>query len=139
MIAIAAGVADGLGLGNNAKAALLIRGIAEITRLGVAMGAEAKTFSGLAGMGDLITTCQSSLSRNHYVGEELAKGKCLKDVTSKIKAVAEGIPTAKAALALAEKHKVELPLARQVYAVLYEDKKPYQAMTELMTRTPTNE
>lgn len=139
IIAIAAGCADGLGLGDNAKSALLIRGIAEITRLGVALGAQAQTFFGLSGMGDLITTCESALSRNHMIGFELAKGKKLQEILSSMKDVAEGVPTARAALVLAEKKKVTMPITEQVNKVLFEGLNPYQAIEELMTRTPTSE
>jgi glycerol-3-phosphate dehydrogenase (NAD(P)+) len=139
VIAIAAGVVDGLNLGNNAKAGLLIRGIAEITRLGIAMGAKPKTFTGLSGMGDLITTCGSSLSRNHCVGEQLAKGKKLDDILKGMKAVAEGVPTARAALALGEKFKVEMPVTNEVVQVLCHNKKPYESINDLMTRTPASE
>jgi glycerol-3-phosphate dehydrogenase (NAD(P)+) len=139
VIAIAAGAADGLELGNNAKAGLMIRGIAEITRLGTAMGADPRTFSGLSGMGDLITTCASRLSRNHYVGEQIAKGKTLKQIRADMKDVAEGISTARAALSLGKKHHVQLPVTNEVYQILYEGKKPFQSITDLMTRTPTSE
>ena len=139
VIAIAAGIVDGLGLGNNAKAGIMIRGLAEITRLGVAMGAQAKTFAGLSGMGDLITTCASNLSRNHTVGEQIAKGKKLDEILACMNEVAEGVPTAKAALALGEKYKIDLPLTREVYRALYEGKSPYQAITDLMTRASKSE
>jgi glycerol-3-phosphate dehydrogenase (NAD(P)+) len=139
IIAIAAGITDGLGLGNNAKAGIMIRGLSEITRLGVAMGAQAKTFAGLSGMGDLITTCSSQLSRNHFVGEQIAKGKKLNDLLAGMKEVAEGVPTTKAALALGDKHHVSLPITREVYQVLYEGKKPYQAIADLMTRSAKDE
>ncbi|MFH1683295.1 MAG: NAD(P)H-dependent glycerol-3-phosphate dehydrogenase [Candidatus Margulisiibacteriota bacterium] len=139
IIAIAAGVADGLDLGNNAKAALLIRGISEITRLGIAMGANPKTFAGLSGMGDLITTCSSKLSRNHYVGEQIAKGKKLSNILASMKDVAEGVPTAKAALSLGEKHQVPLPVTKEVFEVLYQGKNPFRSISDLMTRTPTSE
>lgn len=139
IIAIAAGVADGLDLGNNAKAGLLIRGIAEITRLGKAMGADPKTFTGLSGMGDLVTTCGSQLSRNHFVGEQIAKGKKLSGILAKMKDVAEGVPTARAALSLGEKHQVELPVAKEVHAILFQGKNPFRSISDLMTRTPTSE
>lgn len=139
IIAIAAGVADQLELGNNAKAGLLIRGIAEITRLGVALGADPKTFAGLSGMGDLITTCSSKLSRNHCVGEQLAKGKRLTDILKNMKDVAEGVPTTKAALALGEKQQVSLPITAEVYQLLYEGKDPFKSIDDLMTRSATSE
>jgi glycerol-3-phosphate dehydrogenase (NAD(P)+) len=139
VIAIAAGIADGLELGDNAKAGLLIRGLAEITRLGVAMGAQAETFAGLSGMGDLIATCASRFSRNHLVGESIARGKQLPDILKEMKDVAEGVPTARAARELGKKFKVNLPITEQVYQVLYESKGPYQAISELMTRAATSE
>jgi glycerol-3-phosphate dehydrogenase (NAD(P)+) len=139
VIAIAAGVADGLQLGNNAKAALLIRGFSEISRLGVAMGAKAQTFAGLSGMGDLITTCGSSLSRNHHVGEELAKGKKLNDILAGMKEVAEGVSTSKAAQALGKKYQVNMPVTDEVVKVLFERKTPNQSITDLMTRLPAQE
>ena len=139
VIAIAAGISDGLQLGDNAKAGLLIRGLAEITRLGVAMGARAETFAGLSGMGDLIATCASRLSRNHLVGEKIAQGKKLQGILKEMKAVAEGVPTARAARELGKKFKVSLPIAEQVYLVLYEDKAPSQAIGDLMARAATSE
>jgi len=139
IIAIAAGVADGLELGNNATASLMIRGIAEITRLGSAMGADPRTFAGLSGMGDLIATCSSKLSRNHQVGEQLARGKKLSQVRESMKHVAEGVITTRAALALGEKYGVELPVAREVYQVLYQGKDPYRSISDLMTRSVTSE
>jgi glycerol-3-phosphate dehydrogenase (NAD(P)+) len=139
IIAIAAGVADGFELGNNAKSALLIRSMAEITRLGVSLGAKAQTFAGLSGMGDLITTCSSNLSRNHYVGFELAKGRKLAEIMSSMKDVAEGVPTCRAALKLAKKHNVEMPITSEVHQVLFEDKDPYKAIISLLKRTPTSE
>lgn len=139
IIAIASGCADGLNLGNNAKSALLVRGLAEITRLGVALGAQASTFFGLSGMGDLITTCESVLSRNHRVGFEIAKGKKLADIINTMKDVAEGVPTARAALALSKKKKIVMPITEQVNRVLFEGLDPYQALAGLMTRTPASE
>ncbi|MDD5594513.1 MAG: NAD(P)-dependent glycerol-3-phosphate dehydrogenase [Candidatus Margulisbacteria bacterium] len=139
VIAIAAGVADGLNLGDNAKAGLLIRGLAEITRLGMALGAKAETFAGLSGMGDLIATCASKLSRNHFVGENIARGRKLPDILKEMRDVAEGVPTAAAARELGKKLKVDLPITEEVYLVLYESKDPYRAISDLMTRTPTSE
>jgi glycerol-3-phosphate dehydrogenase (NAD(P)+) len=139
IIAIAAGVADGLNLGDNAKAGLMIRGIAEITRLGVALGAKAETFAGLSGMGDLITTCSSRLSRNHFVGEQIAEGRKLPEILKEMKDIAEGVPTAVAARSLGKKHGVSMPITEQVYQTLYEGKAPYQAITDLMTRSATSE
>jgi len=139
IIAIAAGVADGFGLGDNAKAALLIRGLAEISRLGVSLGAQPQTFMGLSGMGDLITTCQSKLSRNHQVGFALAKGQKLSEILSAMQDVAEGVPTCQAAFKLAKQQKVEMPITGEVYQVLFEGKDPYRALVSLMSRTPTSE
>ncbi len=139
VIAIAAGVADGLDLGNNAKAGLMIRGLAEITRLGVALGAKAETFAGLSGMGDLIATCSSKLSRNHFVGEQIAKGRKLSEILKEMKDVAEGVPTTAAARALGKKHGASMPIAEEVYRALYEGKDPYRAITDLMTRSATSE
>jgi len=139
IIAIAAGVADGFELGDNAKSALLIRGIAEITRLGVSLGAKPVTFAGLSGMGDLITTCNSPLSRNHQVGFWLAKGKKLQEILSSMNDIAEGVPTCRAALKLAKQQKMDMPITSEVYQVLFEGKDPYQALVSLMKRTPTSE
>ncbi|OGC36276.1 glycerol-3-phosphate dehydrogenase [candidate division WOR-1 bacterium RIFOXYB2_FULL_48_7] len=139
VIAIAAGLADGLALGDNAKAALLVRGMAEISRLGKALGAREETFAGLSGMGDLITTCSSQLSRNHRVGQALAQGKKLSAILAETKTVAEGVPTTVAALGLSRKLGVNMPISQEVYNVLYEEKDPYQALTALMTRSATNE
>lgn len=139
IIALAAGCVDGLGLGNNAKSALLVRGLAEITRLGSALGARDKTFFGLSGMGDLITTCESTLSRNHRVGFELAKGKKLPEIVNSMKEVAEGVPTARAALELSKKKNIVMPITEQVNRVLFEGLDPYQALAGLMTRTPASE
>lgn len=134
VIAIAAGISDGAGFGDNTKAAIMTRGIREITRLGVKMGAEEKTFMGLSGIGDLIVTCMSKLSRNRYVGEQIGKGKKLKQVLSEMKMVAEGVATTKSVHELAAKLKVELPITEQVYKMLFENKNPHLATEELMTR-----
>ena len=139
IIAIAAGVADGLGLGDNAKAGLMIRGVAEVTRLGVAMGARTETFAGLSGMGDLIATCSSRLSRNHFVGEQIAKGKKLAEILKGMKDIAEGVPTTLAARDLGKRLKVALPITEEVYLVLYEGKDPSRAILDLMTRLATSE
>lgn len=139
VIAIAAGIADGLGFGDNAKGALLTRGILEIARLGTAMGAETTTFLGLAGVGDLITTCISKHSRNRHVGEQIGKGNKLKDVLSGMVMVAEGVETARSAWALAVKHGVEMPITEQVHKVLFEDKDAASAVDELMLRLPKEE
>lgn len=134
IIAIAAGIADGLGLGDNAKAALMVRGIVEISRLGVALGANAETFAGLSGIGDLITTCSSKLSRNHCVGESIAKGMKLSDILAGMKDVAEGVGTSKVAYELSKELNVEMPITQEVYKVLFEGKDPYQAIASLMMR-----
>ncbi|NUM52484.1 MAG: NAD(P)-dependent glycerol-3-phosphate dehydrogenase [Candidatus Hydrogenedentes bacterium] len=134
VIAIAAGVCDGFGLGDNAKAALITRGLAEMARLGVAMGADPMTFSGLSGMGDLIVTCESRHSRNRSVGEKIASGMKLDDILASSPMVAEGVRTARAALALAKKRNIEMPITEQVYRVLYENANARDAVIALMTR-----
>jgi len=139
IIAIAAGAADALGFGTNAKAAILTRGLVEIVRLGVAMGARAETFYGLSGLGDLATTCISQYSRNRWLGEEIGKGKSLKTVLSETDMVVEGVATAKSAYDLSKKFKVEMPIASEIYSVLYENKDPRRAVRDLMTRTPKME
>jgi glycerol-3-phosphate dehydrogenase (NAD(P)+) len=139
VVAIAAGVCRGLGLGNNTLAALITRGLAEITRLAVAMGAQARTLAGLAGLGDLVLTCGGDLSRNRMVGIELAKGRPLAEIVSSMKMVAEGVDTCAAALALGEKFNVELPIIRQMDAVLNASKNPSEALRELMERSLKSE
>lgn len=134
VIALAAGMSDGLGYGDNTKAALITRGLAEITRLGVAAGAKLLTFSGLAGLGDLVATCWSKLSRNRFVGQELAKGRSLKEVLSSMRSVAEGVDTTLAALKLARRLGVEMPITEQVYRVLFEGLEVRQAVPALMER-----
>lgn len=135
VIAIAAGILEGLGLGNNPRAALITRGLAEMTRLGTAMGADPLTFAGLAGMGDLILTTCGALSRNRALGMALAEGKSLQQYNASHRSVAEGANTARAAMKLAERHGVELPITEQVWTVLYENKPPRQAVADLMERT----
>ena len=139
VIAIAAGILDGLAAGNNAKAALVTRGLVEITRLGVAMGARPETFGGLAGLGDLITTCVSPEGRNRTVGEQIGKGRKLADVLAKMDSVAEGVPTTKSVRMLAQRYRVEMPITETLYSVLYENKDAIAALTELMTRDPKAE
>lgn len=139
VIAIAAGIVDGLGYGDNTKAALLTRGLAEITRLGMKIGAKQCTFMGLAGIGDLMVTCASMLSRNHRVGLGLGQGRKLEDIMQEIGQVAEGIPSTRAAYNLAHKLDVQMPITDQVYQVLFEGKSPQAALTELMTRGPKDE
>lgn len=139
VIAIASGICDGMGLGDNSKGALLSRGLAEIIRLGEKLGAKRETFAGLSGLGDLVTTCISKFSRNRHVGEQIGKGKSLKQIQSEMVMVAEGIRTTKSAYQLSLKHQVEMPITQQVYGMLFEDKKPAEAITELMTRDPKSE
>ncbi len=139
VIAIAAGICDGLGFGNNSKSALITRGLAEITRLGVAMGGQRDTFSGLTGLGDLITTCVSPYGRNRSVGEQIAKGKKLSQLLEEMDQVAEGILTTRSVYKLANKFDVEMPITREIYNVLFEDKDPMKAVNELMVRNPKSE
>ncbi|MFA5093379.1 MAG: NAD(P)H-dependent glycerol-3-phosphate dehydrogenase [Candidatus Omnitrophota bacterium] len=134
VIAIACGVSDGLGFGTNTKAAILTRGLAEISRLGIAMGAKSKTFSGVSGLGDLVTTCISQQSRNRLVGELIGKGKSMKEICQKMQMVAEGVPTAKSAYALSLKYKIDMPITKEIYRLLYLNKTPKQAVKDLMTR-----
>lgn len=135
VIAIAAGIADGLGLGNNARAALLTRGLAEISRLGEALGAQPSTFAGLAGMGDLILTCTGALSRNRQLGIALASGATLAEFQAAHRVVIEGVNTAQAATQLAARLGVEMPITRQVAAVLFEGASPRDSIRALMERT----
>ncbi len=135
VIAIAAGASDGLQFGTNARAALITRGLAEIARLGVAMGAKAQTFAGLSGLGDLVLTCTGHLSRNHTVGVQLGQGKVLQDILRHTQAVAEGVTTAGSTVALGTKYQVEMPIAEKVYALLHGHIGPHQAVTALMTRS----
>ncbi len=139
VIAIASGTADGLGLGLNARAALITRGLAEIRRLGSAMGAKEETFSGLSGLGDLVLTCTGHLSRNYTVGIKLANGLNLTDILSQTKTVAEGVTTAGSAYELSIKFNVEMPIVEQVYRVIYENKKPADAVSDLMNRALKSE
>jgi glycerol-3-phosphate dehydrogenase (NAD(P)+) len=134
VIALAAGMVDGLGLGCNAKAALLTRGLVEITRLGVAMGAREETFYGLAGLGDLVTTCISLDGRNRSTGEQLGKGRTLQEVLSTTASVVEGVPTTKAVYDLARRHGIEMPITQAVYSILFENVRPADALVQLMTR-----
>jgi glycerol-3-phosphate dehydrogenase (NAD(P)+) len=139
IFAISAGVSDGFGLGDNSKAALVTRSLAELLRLGVAMGGEARTFQGLSGAGDLVATCFSRHSRNRRFGEELGQGKSVAEITNDMKAVAEGVPTARSAFECAQKLGVETPIIDQVYAVLYQGKLPAQGMQELLERDQKSE
>lgn len=135
IIAIGAGICDGIGFGTNSKAALVTRAIAEIRRLGVAMGAQSETFAGLSGLGDLMVTCFSSLSRNHFVGEQLGKGQKLKDILAKMTAVAEGVPTCASAKKLANHYQIETPIINEIYSILYEEKNIHDALFALVGRS----
>lgn len=134
VIALAAGMIDGLNLGCNAKAALLARGLVEITRLGVALGAHAETFYGLAGLGDLVTTCISPEGRNRSTGEALGKGRTLQEILAGSASVVEGVPTTQAVVGLARKHGIEMPITEAVHAILFENVRPADALNQLMTR-----
>lgn len=139
VIAIAAGIIDGLQLGDNTKAALITRGLAEISRLGIAMGAKTLTFSGLSGLGDLIVTCNSKHSRNRFVGEMIGRGKKLRQIVEEMKMVAEGVKTTESAYHLRIRHDVEMPITEQVYNILFNDIEPKAAIRELMSRTSKRE
>ncbi len=139
VMAIAAGMSDGLGFGDNSRATLITRALAELTRLGVALGGRPTTFAGLAGMGDLIATCSSTRSRNHQVGVRLAKGKSLDEVVSEMKMVAEGIKTTKSVLGLAARAGIEMPIVEHVGQVLHDGLHPRDAVLSLMTREPKSE
>jgi glycerol-3-phosphate dehydrogenase (NAD(P)+) len=139
IIAIGAGINDGLGYGENAKAAIITRGLAEISRLGVAAGANPLTFAGLAGLGDLVATCTSTLSRNQQLGRRLAAGEKLADIQSSTHSVAEGVYTIQAALRLAQHYQIEMPIASQLSQVLFEGLDPHKAVPELMMRDPKRE
>jgi glycerol-3-phosphate dehydrogenase (NAD(P)+) len=134
VIAIAAGMVDGMGLGLNTRAALITRGMTEIRRLGVAMGAHPRTFTGLAGIGDLVLTCTGDLSRNHTVGKKIGQGMKLKDVLADMRMVAEGVKTARSVYSLSLKLNVEMPIAHAIYRILHEDLSPKDALNQLMTR-----
>jgi glycerol-3-phosphate dehydrogenase (NAD(P)+) len=139
IIAIAAGAADGLGFGDNGKAGLMTRGLAEMTRLGIAAGANPLTFAGLAGIGDVIATCGSGLSRNHRLGEELAKGRSWRDIEASLPGVAEGAYTVDAALALAARYGVEMPIAQEVHNALFEGKSVQRCLVDLLARESKDE
>ena len=139
VMAIAAGISDGLGFGHDARAALITRGLAEMSRLGLAMGAQAKTFMGLSGMGDLVLTCTGDLSRNRQVGLKLGQGQKLADIVAGTRSVAEGVKTTKSVFDLSKKLGVELPITEQVYRILYEDKDPALAVKDLMARSLKHE
>jgi glycerol-3-phosphate dehydrogenase (NAD(P)+) len=135
VIAIAVGICDGLGFGLNARAALITRGLYEMIKLGVVLGANPMTFAGLSGLGDLILTCTGDLSRNRTLGLQIGRGTSLEEVTRQMKAVAEGVETTRSLKRLAERHGIEMPITEQVYMVLFEKKDPREAVSELMTRT----
>jgi glycerol-3-phosphate dehydrogenase (NAD(P)+) len=139
VIALAAGISDGLSLGFNARAALITRGLAEVARLGVAMGGQAETFNGLAGMGDLVLTCTGELSRNRTVGLRLAQGASLDTILAELGHVAEGVDSARAARDHARRHAIEMPITEAVCAVLFEGREPQQAVRQLLTREPRPE
>lgn len=139
VIAIGAGISDGAGFGDNTKAAIMTRGTAEISRLGILLGAQPSTFAGLSGIGDLIVTCMSHYSRNRHVGEEMGKGRKLDDILSEMKMVAEGVATTRSAFDLARKHNVEVPIITEVYEVLFTGKNPITATQDLMTRDAKGE
>ena len=134
VIALAAGILDGMGMGDNTRAALMTRGIAEIARLGVELGGRIETFSGLSGIGDLIVTCTSKHSRNHNCGFLLGQGKTLDEAKREINQVVEGVNTARAAMDLANKYHVTMPIVEQINAILFEDKSASQAMHDLLER-----
>ncbi len=135
VIAIASGICDGMGFGDNTRGALMTRGLHEISRLGLQLGGQRETFAGLSGMGDLITTCTSRHSRNRYVGEQLGKGRRLNDILKNMHMIAEGVATTKSAYDLAAREKVEMPITHQVYRILFEDADAREAVTALMTRS----
>ena len=139
VIALCAGIVDGLGFGDNTKAALITRGLAEIARLGVTLGAEPQTFSGLSGLGDLVVTCTSRHSRNRFVGERIGKGDALADIVAEMRMVAEGVTTTESAYQLAASRGVEMPITNEVYRILFEGKDPREATHQLMTRQARHE
>ncbi len=134
VVAIAAGVADGLGFRSNTMAALVTRALAEIARLGTAMGARRETFMGLAGLGDLVLTCTGNLSRNRRVGRELGRGRPLREILAETREVAEGVETARAVVRLARRHRVEMPISTEVHGILFEGKDPRRALADLLAR-----
>jgi len=139
VIAIGAGISDGMGMGDNTKAALITRGLREITRLGVACGANPHTFSGISGIGDLIVTCDSLHSRNRYVGNQLAKGYTLNEILSSMEMIAEGVNTTKSAFQLSHKMNVDMPITDKIHEVLFEGLSPREGVITLMTRSPKSE
>ncbi len=139
VVAIAAGICDGLKFGDNSKAALITRGLAEISRLGIVMGAQRSTFSGLTGLGDLITTCISPYGRNRWVGEQIGKGRKLQEILQSMEQIAEGIWTTKSVMSLSGKLRVEMPITKEIHNVLFMDKNPQEAVSNLMMRAPRSE
>jgi glycerol-3-phosphate dehydrogenase (NAD(P)+) len=139
VLAIAVGICDGMGFGDNAKSALMTRGLVEMTRFGSALGADANTLFGLAGLGDLITTCVSHFSRNRHVGERLGRGESLEQILGTMQAVAEGVRTTRSVYDLAQHYGIDMPITREVYAVLFEGKAPVAATDSLMGRPPRTE
>ena len=139
VLAIAAGICDGVGYGDNAKAALVTRGLAEIQRLGRALGANPRTFSGLAGIGDLVVTCMSEHSRNRYLGEQIGSGKSLNKVLDEMEMVAEGVRTTRSVCDLADRHDVEMPITKAVHLILFENRSPSEMVKRLMTRSAKSE
>ena len=134
IVALAAGICDGAGYGDNTKAALMTRGLVEISRLGIELGAQSDTFAGLSGMGDLIVTCMSRHSRNRFVGEQIGKGRKLDDILGEMVQVAEGVKTTLSAYEISKNRNVEMPITEQIYLTLFENKAPMEAMYDLMTR-----
>jgi glycerol-3-phosphate dehydrogenase (NAD(P)+) len=139
VIAVGAGISDGAGFGDNTKAAIMTRGIVEITRLGVAMGADRRTFAGLSGVGDLIVTCMSRHSRNRYVGEQIGKGRKLSHILKEMVMVAEGVQTTESTRDLAQRYGIEMPITNEVHNALFEGKDPHKATQDLMTRDAKEE
>jgi len=139
VLAIAAGISDGVGYGDNAKAALITRGLAEIRRLGLAVGARAQTFAGLAGIGDLVVTCMSQHSRNRFLGEQIGKGKTIDEVLDEMNMVAEGVRTTQSIYQLAQRHEIEMPITEAVYSVLFNGERPRDMVRTLMTRSAKRE
>lgn len=139
VLAIAAGIIDGVGYGDNAKASLVTRGLAEVRRLGRALGADARTFSGLSGVGDLVVTCMSAQSRSRQVGEQIAKGRSADAILCDAETAGEGVQTTRSLYTLAQEHHIEMPITEAVYAVLFEGKQPSQMVKRLMTRSPKRE
>jgi glycerol-3-phosphate dehydrogenase (NAD(P)+) len=139
VMAIASGMADGLGTGDNTRAAVITRGLAELSRLGLAMGGQLMTFAGLAGMGDLVATCISRQSRNRYVGEQLGKGRPIDEIVAEMRMVAEGIKTSRVTVEVAAQYGVEMPIAEEIYAVVHEGRTAVDAYRGLLRRSNVSE